>query len=407
MAEVYMPRNEDELAGFVKDARGGGHALEICGFRSKREAGRPLTPAAVISAAKLSGITLYEPKELVISAKAGTPLYEVEAALAQHNQELPFEPADFSRIYGQDALAASVGGIAAMNISGPRRILRGAARDYMLGLRAVNGEGTPIKSGGRVMKNVTGVDLVRGLSGSWGTLAIFTEVTFKVLPKAPESRTVMFLGLSDEAATGVMSAAMGTPYEVSGTIHLHGALTARLSDQEIAPAKTALTALRIEGAHRSLGYRMEKLRRELAPFGDTYELDAQRSAEFWADIRALSFLSAEFERPLWRIATAPSKAPHIVRALTAFFEVNAAYEWSGGLLWLELPPSSDASVTEMRRVLAEFDADSFLMRAPRAVRASVEVFHPLSFANMKIAQTLKKAFDPAGILNPGRMYAGV
>jgi glycolate oxidase FAD binding subunit len=407
MADVYMPRNEVELAGFVKDARAGQHPLEICGFRSKREAGRPLNPAAVISTAKLSGITLYEPKELVISAKAGTPLYEVEAALAQHNQELPFEPADFSRIYGHDALAASVGGIAAMNISGPRRILRGAARDYMLGIRAVNGEGTPVKSGGRVMKNVTGVDLVRGLSGSWGTLAVFTEITFKVLPKAPESRTVMFLGLSDEAATGVMSAAMGTPYEVSGTIHLHGALTARLSDQEIAPAKTALTALRIEGAPRSLGYRMEKLRRELAPFGDTYELDSGRSAEFWADIRSLSFLSADFERPLWRITTAPSKAPHIVRALSAFFEVNAAYEWSGGLLWLELPPSSDASVTEMRRVLAEFDADSMLMRAPRAVRSGVEVFHPLPFANMKIAQTLKKAFDPAGILNPGRMYAGV
>jgi glycolate oxidase FAD binding subunit len=407
MADVYMPRNEVELAGFVQDAHAGRHALEICGFRSKREAGRPLNPAAVISCAKLAGITLYEPKELVISAKAGTPLYEVEAALAEHNQELPFEPADFSRIYGADALAASVGGIAAMNISGPRRILRGAARDYMLGIQAINGEGWPIKSGGRVMKNVTGVDLVRGLSGSWGTLAVFTEVTFKVLPKARESRTVMFLGLSDEAASGVMSAALGTPYEVSGTIHLHGALTARLSDQEIAPAKTALTALRIEGEPRSLGYRMEKLRRELNPFGDTYELDAGRSQEFWSGIRSLSFLSGDFERPLWRITTAPSKAPLIVRALKTFFEVNAAYEWSGGLIWLELPPSSDASVTEIRRVLAEFEADSTLMRAPKAVRSSVEIFHPLPFANMKIVQALKNAFDPAGILNPGRMYAGI
>ncbi len=368
---------------------------------------RPLNASAVISAAKMSGITLYEPKELVISAKAGTPLFEVEAALAQHNQELAFEPADFCRIYGEDALSASIGAIAAMNISGPRRILRGAARDNMLGLRAVNGEGSPIKSGGRVMKNVTGVDLVRGLSGSWGTLAVFTEVTFKVMPKAPESRTAIFLGLSDEAATGVMSAAMGTPYEVSGTIHLHGALAARLNDQEIAPARTALTALRLEGHPRSLAYRVERLRRELAPFGDTYELDPQRSKDFWTDVRSLSFLSAEFDRPLWRIVTAPSKAPLIVHALSAFFEVNAAYEWSGGLLWLELPSSSDASVTEVRRVLAEFDADSMLMRAPRAVRAGVEVFHPLPFTKMKIVQALKNAFDPAGILNPGRMYAGV
>src|SRR5208337_1709394 len=296
---------------------------------------------------------------------------------------------------------------AAMNISGPRRILRGAARDHLLGLRAVNGEGSAIKSGGRVMKNVTGVDLVRGLAGSWGTLSIFTELTFKVLPRAPESRTVIFLGLADEAATGVMSAAMGTPYEVSGTIHLHSALVGRLSDREIAPAKTALTALRLEGAPQSLAYRVEKLRREIAPFGDTYELDQQRSWEFWADIRSRAFLSKDFERPLWRITIAPSKAALIVRALSAFFEVNAAYEWSGGLLWLELPPSADASVTEVRRVVAEFEADSMLMRAPKAVRSSIEVFHPLPFAKMKIVQALKTSFDPAGVLNPGRMYAGV
>lgn len=407
MADVYMPRDEEELAGFVKSAHAGRHALEICGFRSKREAGRPLNANAVISVAKLSGITLYEPEELVIAAKAGTPLHDVEAALAEHNQELAFEPADICRIYGRDALSASAGGIAAMNISGPRRILRGAARDHMLGLKAVNGEGSHIRCGGRVMKNVTGVDLVRGLSGSWGTLSVITEVTFKVMPKAPECRTVVFLALSDEAAVGVMSAAMGTPYEVSGTIHLHGGLAGRLPDQEIAPVRTALTALRLEGAPRNLSYRVERLRKELAPFGDTYELDPQRSRDFWTGIRSLTFLSANFDWPLWRVTTAPSKAPLIVRALSTYFEVSAAYEWSGGLLWLELPPSSDASVTEVRRVLAEFDADSMLMRAPAAVRAEVEVFHPLSFTKMRIVQALKKAFDPAGILNPGRMYAGV
>ncbi|MGO9543344.1 MAG: FAD-binding protein [Rhodomicrobium sp.] len=407
MADVYMPRDEAELAGFVKGANEGRYPLEICGFRSKREAGRPMQPSAVISAAKLSGITLYEPKELVISARAGTPLHEIEIALARHNQELAFEPADYGRIFGPDSLAASMGAIAAMNISGPRRILRGAARDHLLGIRAVNGEGQAIKSGGRVMKNVTGVDLVRGLSGSWGTLSVFTELTFKVLPRAPESRSILFLGLADEAATGVMSAAMGTPYEVSGTVHLHGPLVGRLSDQEIAPARTALTALRLEGPQRSVAYRVEKLRRELAPFGETYELDRQRSWAFWSDIRSLAFLSADFERPLWRITTAPSKSALIVRALSAFFEVNAAYEWSGGLLWLELPPSADASVTEVRRVLAEFEADSMLIRAPRAVRSSIEVFHPLPFTKMKIVQALKNAFDPAGVLNPGRMYAGV
>jgi glycolate oxidase FAD binding subunit len=407
MADVYMPRSEAELVEFVRGANARNIPIDICGFRSKREAGRPTKPSAVVSAAKISGITLYEPQELVISAKAGTPLHDIEAALYKHNQELGFEPADYSRIYGPDPLAASVGAVAAMNISGPRRVLRGAARDHLLGVRAINGEGDTIKSGGRVMKNVTGVDLVRGLSGSWGTLAVFTELTFRVSPRSPECRTIVFLGLADEAATGVMSAAMGTPYEVSGTIHLQRPLVGRLHDSALAPANTAVTALRLEGGPQSLTYRVEKLRRELAPFGDTYELDAQRSQDFWADIRSLAFLSSDFERPLWRITTAPSKAALIVRALSAFFEVNAAYEWSGGLLWLELPPSSDASVTEVRRVLAEFEADSMLMRAPRSVRSSIEVFHPLPFTKMKVVKALKNAFDPLAVLNHGRMYAGV
>jgi glycolate oxidase FAD binding subunit len=407
MADIYMPSDETELAGFVEAAKAGNYPLEVCGFRSKREAGRPMNPAAVVSTAKLSGITFYEPGELVISAKAGTPLHEVEAALARKNQELPFEPADFSRIYGPDPLAASLGSVAALNISGPRRILRGAARDYLLGIRAVNGEGVAIKAGGRVMKNVTGVDLVKGLCGSWGTLAVLTELTFKVLPKARETRTIVFFGLSDEAGVGVMSEAMGTPYEVSGTIHLHGSLVGRLSDAEIASANMALTALRVEGAPESVVYRMEKLRRQLSAFGDTYELDHRRSRNFWADIRSLAFLSANFERPLWRIAVAPSKAAQIVRTLSAFFPLSAAYEWSGGLVWLETPPSSEASVTELRRVLAEFEADSMLMRGPLSVRSSIEVFHPLPLTKMKLVQAIKRAFDPAGVLNPGRMYAGV
>jgi glycolate oxidase FAD binding subunit len=407
MADIYMPSDEAELASFVEAAKAGNYPLEICGFRSKREAGRPVNPAAVVSTAKLSGITFYEPGELVISAKAGTPLHEIEAALARKNQELPFEPADFSRLYGPDPLAASLGSVAALNISGPRRILRGAARDYLLGIRAVNGEGVSIKAGGRVKKNVTGVDLVKALCGSWGTLAVLTELTFKVLPKAREAQSILFFGLSDEAGVGVMSEAMGTPYEVSGTIHLHGSLAGRLSDAEIASENMALTALRVEGAPESVAYRMENLRRQLSPFGETYGLDHQRSRNFWADIRSLAFLSANFERPLWRITVAPSKAAQIVRALSAFFDFSAAYEWSGGLLWLETPPSSEASVTELRRVLAEFEADSTLMRAPRPVRSSIEVFHPLPLTKMKLVQAIKKAFDPAGVLNPGRMYAGV
>ncbi len=407
MAGVYVARDEAEIADIVKGANAGQHSIEVCGFRSKRDMGRPLRPSAVISTAKLSGITHYEPAELVVSAKAGTPLHEVEATLARKNQELAFEPADLSRIFSKEPHAASIGAIAAMNISGPRRILRGAARDHLLGILAINGKGERIKAGGRVMKNVTGVDLVRGLAGSWGTLAVLTEVTFKVLPKAPDSRSLVFVGLADEAAVGLLCAAMGTPHEVSGTIHIHGALASHLADKELAPANTALTAIRLEGDARSLDDRIEKLKKEFAPIGESYEIGRLRSRAFWADTRSMSFLAGDLENPVWRIACAPSAGPLIIRALSAFFEVRAVYEWSGGLIWVEVPPSSDANATEVRRVLAEFNADALLVRASPEVRASVEVFHPLPLAKMNIVKSLKKAFDPASVLNRGRMYEGV
>ncbi len=407
MADVYAPAREEDLADLVRSANDSKLPLEVCGFRTKRTAGRPLDPAAVVSASKMTGITLYEPSELVLSAKTGTTLAEIEAVLDTQNQELAFEPADYARVLSRNQTGASIGGIFAMNVSGSRRILRGAARDHLLGIRAVNGRGEIIKSGGRVMKNVTGVDLVRGLCGSWGTLAVLTEVTMKVLPRAPDSRTILFFGLADEAAVGVMCAAMGTPFEVSGTLHLSPAFVARLKDKALAPSGLALTALRLEGVETVVQSRSERLRRELSPFGETYELQRDRSRAFWSEIRGMAHLVADDARPLWRITTAPSKAAQIVRALNALLDINVAYDWSGGLIWVEVPPSSDASVTEVRRVLAEFGADAMLLRAPRPVRAAIEVFQPLPLAKMRLVEGIKKAFDPAGLLNPGRMYAGV
>lgn len=407
MADVYAPRDEKELGELIRSARADRLPLEVCGFRTKRQAGRPISPAAVVSTSQMRGITLYEPSELVISARAGTTLAEIESVLESQNQELAFEPVDLARIFTGKPTGASIGAVMAMNISGARRALRGAARDHMLGIRAVNGLGQPFKSGGRVLKNVTGVDLVRGLCGSWGTLAIVTEVTMKVLPRAQECRTVMFFGLADEAAAGVMCAAMSTPFEVSGTIHMHPGFVSRLEDKAIAPAGASLTALRLEGSEKVLPQRTERLKRELSPFGETYELTGERSRAFWSEIRSMSHLVAPDDRPLWRITTAPSKAAAVVGALSALLDVSATYDWSGGLIWVEVPVSADASATEVRRVLAEFGADAMLLRAPRNVRAEIEVFHPLPLARMRLVQGVKRAFDPSGILNPGRMYAGV
>ena len=210
------------------------------------------------------GVPLYEPTELIMVAKAGTPLAEIEAQLAENDQELPFEPVDLGPLLGYGPGEATIGGVVATNISGSRRILKGAARDHVLGMRAVNGRGEVIKSGGRVMKNVTGYDLGRTLAGSWGTLAIMTEVALKVLPAQREVRTVICFGLTDQTAIEALCIAMGTPYEVSGALHLHADLAARFSDEEIAGAEAAVTAIRVENFPASARYRANRLRQALA-----------------------------------------------------------------------------------------------------------------------------------------------
>ncbi|MDZ4790225.1 MAG: FAD-binding protein [Hyphomicrobiales bacterium] len=405
MVDVFAPRDERDVADLVAQAANSGTPLEVAGYRTKRLIGRPVNTGAALSTGELSGVTLYEPNELVISARPGTSLAQIESLLASNNQELAFEPIDLSRAVNKRPLGVSIGGVFATNASGPRRILRGAARDHLLGVRAVNGRGEVIKSGGRVMKNVTGVDLVRGLAGSWGTLGVLTEVTMKVLPKAEETRTLIFMNLPDEAAIGLMCAALGTPYEVSGTVHLQAPLAKRIADKDLADLGYSISALRLETFSASMLYRIDRLRRDLSPFGEVYELDHGRSLAFWSDMRGLSYLAGTW--PLWRITVSPAKAAQLVGALRAIIDCRAAFDWSGGLIWLEVPPSMDANAADLRRIIGQFDADAMLIRAEPHVRAAVEVFQPLPEANMNLIRRLKHAFDPMGILNPGRMYAGV
>lgn len=407
-SETYHPRNEDELCGLIAQAASQSLPLEICGNRTKHGIGIPLTGAARVSTREIRGVTLYEPKELVISARAGTPLAEIEALLDTRRQELPFEPCRLDRLFPQEEGAvATLGGVIAANASGPRRILRGAARDYVLGVRAVNGRGEAIKSGGRVMKNVTGYDIGRALAGSWGTLAVMSEITLKVLPKAEETRTLVFLGLPDEAAVSVMCAAMRTPYEVSGTVHLQRAFVERYTDPDIAGLGQSVTALRVENFGTSVDYRIGCLHRELKPYGGIYELNDARSRDFWDDIRGLAFL-ADDDWPLWRVTVAPHRAAKLMNALaTQISGSRAAYEWSGGLIWVEVPPATDASATMLRRIIAEFHADAMLVRAQPATLAQGDVFQPQPEVNMRLIRRLKEAFDPQGVLNPGRMYAGI
>jgi glycolate dehydrogenase FAD-binding subunit len=399
----HAPETEEELAGLVIEAAESRTPLEIMGKGTKRELGHPVGAGAVVSTEAMTGVSLYEPTELVMVAKTGTPLAEIEAKLAENDQELAFEPVDMGPLLGYGPSDGTIGGVIATNISGSRRILKGAARDHVLGIRAVNGRGEIIKAGGRVMKNVTGYDIGRTLAGSWGTLAVMTEVSLKVLPAQREARTIVFYGLTDQTAIEALCIAMGTPYEVSGTLHMHAELAARMTDEEIASAEAPVTAIRVENFPASARYRAGRLRQALLAYSPALELDGPRSKAFWDDVRRLKMFQDK-PNPLWRISTAPTQAAKLVNNLSRKVDARVMYDWSGGLLWMETPPLTDAGAVDIRRQLAELGGHATLIRADDTTRAGIDVFQPLEPQHAILSAKLKHAFDPLGLFNPGRMY---
>lgn len=405
-SSLMKPADETELTRLVTEAAEQRMPIEIRGNGSKRGIGRSVQSAAAIEMTAFTGITLYEPTELVMSARAGTPLALIEDRLAAKGQMLAFEPLDLGPLGGAPAQSGTIGAVFMTNMGGARRISAGAPRDHLLGIQAVNGRGERFKSGGRVMKNVTGVDLCRGLAGSWGTLAIATDVTFKVLPKAQETRTLVLLGLHDDIAAEVMCAAMGTPYEITGTCHLQAAMVRRLREPRLSAQDQSVTLLRLESFSSFLPQRIAKLKAFFKAYGDIHELNDATSLAVWGELRELSFLAQRTD-PVWRISTAPMAGAKVVRALGAYMPVAAVYDWSGGLVWLEVPATPDAGATDVRRIMATHGGHATLMRAQPAVRAGVDVFQPLAPDVQRLSRGLKAAFDPAGILNPGRMYADV
>jgi glycolate oxidase FAD binding subunit len=397
------PVDEREFARVLAEATASKTPLEVMGAGSKQRIGRPTQTAANVSTRAMRGITLYEPNEMVMSARAGTPLKQIESDLADRGQMLAFEPVELGPLVGGEAGQATIGGVFATNMSGSRRVSVGGARDHLLGLRGVNGRGEVFKSGGRVMKNVTGYDLCRGLAGSWGTLAVLSEVTFKVLPMSETTGTVVLLGLPDEFAAEVMCTAMASPFEVSGAVHLQPALVSRLEHAGLAGQGQAITALRLENFAKSVAYRTRQLKELLKVYGSIEELDRDNSLMFWGELRRLSILQGS-TAPIWRISTSPTAGPKVVAAISAYMECHAFYDWSGGLIWAEVLSTTDAGAADVRRVIAAHGGHATLIRAEPEVRAAVEVFQPLEAGVEKLSLKVKAAFDPAGILNPGRMY---
>jgi glycolate oxidase FAD binding subunit len=388
MSGTIKPRDAKELRQAVEWALNEGATLDVRGQGSKLGLGKPMGCGQVLDLSGLSGIVDYAPEELVVTLRAGTPLREIEALLAQRNQMLAFEPPDLGPLLGRASGEGTLVGALVGNLAGPRRLSAGAARDHLLGFSGVNGRGETFKSGGRVMKNVTGYDLSKLLAGSWGTLAVLDEVSVKVLPAPDQTRTLTLHGLDDERAVKAMCAAMGSPHEVSGATHIKGK-----------------TALRVEGVAPSVEARLKGLRELLAASGARMEeLGTLESRTFWREVRDVAPLNRAQDSIVWKISCPPTEGPAIaarIRAKRPAAEIF--YDWSGGLIWLALPATADADHRLVRGAIGESGGHATLIRAPEAVRAAVPVFHPQSPALAALAARVKESFDPRRLFNPGRM----
>jgi len=329
MGNVLKPRSETEAADMVRSADG---PFEIIGMGTKRGLGRPVQAERSLDMSGFSAIAVYEPQELIVEAGAGIALAEIVALIGAKGQQLAFEPPDLSKLLGS-AGSGTLGGMVACNLSGPRRIKAGAARDHVLGVRGVTGRGDIFKAGARVVKNVTGYDLPKLMTGSFGTLAALTSVTLKVMPKPETEETVVLAGLDDAEAVAAMSLAMQSSTEVSGAAYVPG----------------EATYLRLEGIAPSVASRRDALARLLGR--PVQILAATNSRAKWRDIRDCGPLADNAERVVWRLSVTPSEAPAILATLKDKLELRYYMDWAGGLIWLDVPSTEDASAETIRAAI--------------------------------------------------------
>ena len=400
MTSVHEPLSEEAAARLIQVAGLSGTPFVIRGGGTRSLEAAP-DGAEILSTRGLKGIVAYNPAEMTMTVRAGTPLAEVEAALAEKRQMLAFEPNDLRAVLATEG-EPTIGSVFATNASGPRRFVAGAARDSLLGLRFVNGKGEVVKAGGRVMKNVTGLDLVKLLAGSRGSLALMTELTFRLLPVPETAVTIVVSNLNDAEAAAAMATAMSLPVEVSGAAHLPESVRSRFAGGALPHG--AATVLRLEGLGASVAVRSEKLEAAMAPFGSVCRLDDEITAQLWSEIRDGAPYADGSKRPLWRVSVAPTAGHQLVGALRLEAGVDAYYDWQGGLVWMRMEADPEAA-TRRRYVKALGGGHATLLRATPAILAATDVYQPQPEAVAALSARVKASFDPAGIFRSGMLGA--
>jgi glycolate oxidase FAD binding subunit len=408
--DTLKVRDAGDVEQAVRAAIASEQPLEIIGHGSKRAIGQPIATNALLDLSALNAVTAYEPNELIITVQAGAPLADVVSLIDSRNQQFAFEPMNTSRLLGAPDVG-TVGGMIGAGLAGPRRIKAGGARDHLLGAHAVSGFGDSFKAGGRVVKNVTGYDLCKLLAGSWGTLAVMTEVTLKVMPRPESERTLVLRGLDDVTANRAMTQALGSPFDVSGAAHVPSSAfradAAGLGD--LGSQRQAVTLLRLEGITTSAAHRAAGLAAALAAFGTVEVLEDAASAAIWSSIRDVRPFAADGALgawPVWRIVCPPAAGGALGERLARDAGGDVIYDWGGGLIWAALPPRADAQATLVRQRVDAAGGHATLLRASDEVRRNVEVFPPQTAGLAGLSERVRHSFDPKNILNRGRMTRG-
>ncbi len=405
--DTLKVRDAQDVEQAVRAAIASEQPLEIIGHGSKRSIGQPIATNALLDLSALNAVTSYEPNELILTVQAGAPFADVLSLLDTKNQQFSFEPMNTSRLLGTPDVG-TVGGTISAGLAGPRRIQAGGARDHLLGVHAVSGFGESFKAGGRVVKNVTGYDVCKLITGAWGTLAVMTEVTLKVMPRAEAERTLVLRGLDDIAANKAMTAALGSPYDISGAAHLPGSALRTVQGPlgEIAAEDQSATLIRLEGITASASSRAASLSKLLQSYGTAEIIDDSQSAALWADIRDVVPFAASGPRamwPVWRIVCPPASGGKLGQEIAKRSQGEVVYDWGGGLIWAALPPSGDAQAAQLRKLVDAAGGHATLIRASEDVRRGIDVFHPLAPGVAALGDRVRKSFDPKSILNRGRM----
>ena len=405
--DTLKVRDAKDVEQVVRAAIASEQPLEIIGHGTRRQIGQPMATNAVLDISALNAVTSYEPNELIITVQAGAPLADVQSLIDSKNQQFAFEPADTSALLGVSG-SGTIGGMIGAGLAGPRRIKAGGVRDHLLGAHAVSGFGDSFKTGGRVVKNVTGYDLCKLLTGSWGTLAVMTEVTLKVMPRPESERTLMLSGLDDLTANRAMTAALGSPFDVSGAAHLPNSAFRSTGGTlaGLGPEGRSITLLRLEGIAASVADRANSLGKTLAPFGSVDMLQDDASAAVWRAVRDIEPFAAGGALgawPVWRIVCPPASGGALGQALARDTGGDVIYDWGGGLIWAALPPKPDAQAALVRQRVEALGGHASLIRASELVRRNLDVFHPQPGGLAGLSERVRNSFDPKTILNRGRM----